>query len=446
VTSGTPEGSINSPELFNLVYRVVLGKLGIEELPTDYNEIDPHKVYYVVFADDLTFVSLNLRRLEQVANDFKREGAAFDLEVNAGKTKWMMFVPPDPKQSTGLCNPLELRLDNEVIENVDTFVYLGFELDCHLDDKAHIKRVSDRLMKAARATGQILRNMKCASLISLRKYFLTLVNSHLYGTLFVDVDLLDWARAVGVFIRSAFALPHSFPSSICVAILGLRSIRSKVTEERMRFMLRIEGKRGSPLFAALVHDRCFLMPLGYGLNDQFGKVLSSLDILCTLDYRPHYSKILQAVEAADMSGRNQALLGTGGRAFWTEVSSTGWLPIGLVSILSKLPTEEVRSFLLFLADSLRWTAFMSPNPCPFCAKEYLSSHFFCCASAPFLTGREWDTFIALCRNEAWQDVVEVWFAVMKRWTTTSVFKPQFTLSILEFVPEPDVNPFRLSIF
>jgi hypothetical protein len=60
---------------------------------------------------------------------------------------------------------------------------------------------------------------------------------------------------------------------------------------------------------------------------------------------------------------------------------------------------------------------------------------------------EWDTFILLCQNSAWQDVIEVFFAVMKRWVSeTALFKPLFVLNILEFEPEVDPNPFRLSIF
>jgi hypothetical protein len=44
-------------------------------------------------------------------------------------------------------------------------------------------------------------------------------------------------------------------------------------------------------------------------------------------------------------------------------------------------------------------------------------------------------------------VVEVFFAVMRRWVVeTRLFRPMFELNILEFVPEPDPNPFRLSIF
>jgi exonuclease III len=446
VTSGTPEGSINSPDLFNLVYRVILDKLGIEELPEDLSLIDPAKVYFVVFADDLTFLSLNLRALEGTAAAFKVEALEYDLAMNEGKSKWMVFLPPQPETSAPPDHPLSVMVDGVEIENVDSFVYLGFELDNMLDDSLHTKRVNDRLLKAARATGQIMREMKCSNPISLRKYFLSLVASQLYGALFLDCGALEWEKAVGVFVRTALALPSSFPTIVCVALLGLWSLRVKVVKERMKFLLKVEAKPGTPSFAALVYDRCILMPRQVGVNARLGDTLVELDILRTIDYREHFSQIVQAFEREDEMRRRTSLLGADGRAFWTEISSDGWLPCDLALILKELPYEQVRIFLLFLADSLKWSAVCAHGPCSTCHAPFSSMHFFCCPRI-FLSGREWSVFVALCQAGAWQDVVEVTFAILKRWVTeTQLFRPTFKLNVLEFEPAMDPNPFRLSIF
>jgi hypothetical protein len=446
VTSGTPEGSINSPDLFNLVYRVILEKLGIEELPSDLSRVDPSKVYYVVFADDLTFLSLDLRALEQVAMDFKREASEYDLAMNAGKSKWMVFLPTDPETSAPPADPLVLQIDGENIENVDSFTYLGFELDGMLDDQAHIKRVNGRLLRAARATGQIMREMRCSDFTSLRKYFLSLVASQAYGSIFLDCGSLEWERSVGVFVRTALSLPSSFPSIICVALLGLHSLRSRVVKDRMKFLIKVEGRPGTPTFAALAYDRCVLMPLQTGLNARLGEDLVELDILRTIDYREKFSEILQALERADETERRRRLLCADGRLFWTEISSDGWLPREFAVVLKKLPYEQVRVFVLFLADALKWSALNNPGPCSLCRVDFSSEHFFCC-SRDFLSGREWPVLMSLCRAGAWQDVVEVTFAILKRWVVeTSLFRPMFKLTVLEFEPEPDPNPFRLSIF
>jgi hypothetical protein len=296
VTSGTPEGSINSPDLFNLVYRVVLQKLGVEEFPADLADVDPSKVYYVIFADDLTFLSMDLKALEKVVNDFKKEGSEYDLEVNVAKTKWMAALPCDPSYPSAVPRDMKISIDGQAIENVDSFVYLGFELDCMLDDDMHTKRLDTRLLKAARATGQTMRSMHCANPHSLRKYFVTLVASQLYGALFIDHKCLSWEKAIGVFVKTALCLPNSFPTSVCVSLLRLRSLPAMVVEARMKFLLNVEGKRGSPSFTALLYDREYLMSRDFGVNFRLGEQLDQQGILRMLDYRTHYSKILQAVE------------------------------------------------------------------------------------------------------------------------------------------------------
>jgi hypothetical protein len=302
------------------------------------------------------------------------------------------------------------------------------------------------LLKAARATGQIMRDMKCGNLFSLRKYFLSLVASQLYGSLFLDQGMLDWEKAIGVFVRTALSLPASFPTCICVSMLGLKSLRSKVVEERMKFLLKIEARPKSPTFAALAYDRCVLMPLNFGINARLGVDLVSLDILRTIDFKAMYGQILQALERTDAVAQRTSLLGADGRSFWTEIAPNGWLPRDFSMVLKNLPYEQVRIIFLFLADSLKWSALSSQNPCPFCRQVFSSEHFFCCP-CDFLSGSEWSVFIALCQNEAWLDVTEVIFAVLRRWVTeTNLFRPMFKLNVLEFVSSAPQNPFHLNIF
>jgi hypothetical protein len=64
-----------------------------------------------------------------------------------------------------------------------------------------------------------------------------------------------------------------------------------------------------------------------------------------------------------------------------------------------------------------------------------------------LNGREWPVFISLCQSGSWQDVVDIIFEVLKKWVSeTSVFKPLFLLSVLEYAKPFDPNPFRINIF
>jgi hypothetical protein len=437
VTSGTPEGSINSPEIFSIVYKVILDKLGIEELPSDMSKIDPKKVYYVIYADDLTFLSMDLSALGRTAEAFEDECVEFDLAMNRPKSKWMAFLPPNPTAGVFECEELSVSVHGEMLENVDTFTYLGYDLDCDLDDKAHTAKLNKRLLQAARATGQLLRDMKCGDLKSLKKYWVTLVMSQLYGSIFVDESDLEVDKAVGTFVKSALNLPHSFPHVVCEVLLGVRSARRVVLEQRMRFLLKVEGRLDSPVFSALLVDRGVLFRMGVGLNAMLASTLTYLDVLPTADYRVLFQNLIRALEQRDLADRSTRLLSACGRAFWTELLSDGMLPNALCSALCTLHYEQSRIVFLFLVDALRWTAFTSIQKCAACDEQFTSSHFFLC-DRPFLSGQEWSIFLALCHNESWDEAIEHIFAVLKRWATgTSLFKPLFVLHVLEFVPSSD---------
>jgi hypothetical protein len=416
--------------LFSIVYKVVLDRLGIEELPTDFSKIDPHKVYYVIYADDLTFLSLDTVALREVANEFAVECEEFDLEVNRPKTKWMVFLPPE--YEAGLELDLEMSIMGEEIGNVDVFTYLGFDLDCELSDDGHAQKLNKRLLQAARATGQLLRDMKCSDLNSLRKYFVTLVMSQLYGSIFVNESQLEVDKAAGIFFKTALNLPPSFSHVLCVIFLGVRDVRRVVMEQRLKFLLKVEARPNSPVFSALLVDRCTLMPRGAGLNARLAASFTPLDVLLTTDYREHYSRLLHALEAKILRERVSVLLSAEGRAFWTELLIDGMFPVDLAKAVSCLHYEQARIMFLFLADGLRWSAMSCVQECASCKAPFTTSHFFLC-DRPFLSGQEWSVLVRLCQEGLWTDMIELVFKTLKLWATqTSLFKPLFILHVLEF--------------
>jgi hypothetical protein len=195
VTTGTPEGSINSPEIFSVVYKELLGGMDVHELPSDLTKIEAGKVYFIVFADDLSFFTLTISMLGPKASEFKTEAEPYDMALNAGKCKWMAFLPESPAAPPN-SKDWRIEVDGVEIENVDEFTYLGYRLDCKLSDREHVKLVNDRYIRAAKVTGKLMRDLKCTNLDSLRKFFVSMVFSQLYGLLFVDVDGIEFERGL----------------------------------------------------------------------------------------------------------------------------------------------------------------------------------------------------------------------------------------------------------
>jgi hypothetical protein len=93
VNRGTKEGGINSPRIFNTVYAQILNRLNISRFPSNIHEFDPQRVYFLVFADDLVLLSGDLRELERMTNELDRELSDVGMKVNAGKCKWMSYLP-----------------------------------------------------------------------------------------------------------------------------------------------------------------------------------------------------------------------------------------------------------------------------------------------------------------------------------------------------------------
>jgi hypothetical protein len=144
-------------------------------------------------------------------------------------------------------------------------------LDCQLNDDAHVNLLNERYICAAMVTGKLMRDLKCANLCSLRKFFVSVVFSQLYGLLFVDAEKIDFERGVGIFLKTSLGLPDSFPHVVAVSLLGLKHVKVFQVEQRVKFLVRWESNPGSPVFSALLADRTLLFPSGEGLNAGLGR-------------------------------------------------------------------------------------------------------------------------------------------------------------------------------
>ena len=67
------------------------------------------------FADDIALLSSNANHLQKKISDLNLNAIKIGLEINKKKTKTMQFVQSPP----------EITLENEILEEVDEFTYLG---------------------------------------------------------------------------------------------------------------------------------------------------------------------------------------------------------------------------------------------------------------------------------------------------------------------------------
>jgi hypothetical protein len=71
--------------------------------------------------------------------------------------------------------------------------------------------INQRYLKAAKVTGKLMRDLKCVNFFELRKFFVSMVFSQLYGLVFVDASKVEFEKVVGLFLKASLGLLASFP-------------------------------------------------------------------------------------------------------------------------------------------------------------------------------------------------------------------------------------------
>ena len=171
---GVPQGSILGPLLFNVfTYDII-------ESSTKFN--------FIMYADDTTLNSTlksfgdvtNLESLQHnistELNNVVRWRDLNKLRLNVLKTKYMLFHMPQK-----VIPHLSFTIQDNVIDFVNSFNFLGITFDCHLTWKSHIRNLS---IKLSRISGILhsLRNM--FPVVILQKLYVSLVCPQLtYGLL-----------------------------------------------------------------------------------------------------------------------------------------------------------------------------------------------------------------------------------------------------------------------
>ncbi len=433
VNRGTKEGGINSPSIFNTVYAFLLRKLGVTDYPKCGEDFDPEKVYYLVFADDLVITGANITKLELVMVELDHILADVGMKVNAGKTKWLAYLPQEPAPSFV---PFRgFHYGSCFLENVDRFKYLGFETSWDLSHRHHIQSRTNLLFLAAKMSGKLLRSLEVTNFRSLRAYFYSLVCSQLYSFGVITFDSAVFERAQKLFLQEVFNLPDSFAYYMAKFLLGVEDFLLLSFDARVKFLQRIVNGNSEASLSAMILDREFLFPVNVGWNAGFHSLFpdriefTDYDLSDSGDTVEVRQRIFQFVMARDID----RLRGSAA-AFLIEIFPTPTLPTPLATHLGTLPLESVRIIVLFLANMVQRTYLKSLDlKCPFCPGELSSEHLFTCPGSQSSLLCNWSRFMAELREHLYQDAIDRLFLVLQRWhTVTNHFTPGFGAHLDEY--------------
>jgi hypothetical protein len=149
INRGVKEGGINSPTVFSVVYARALNMIGVDEAPMNLRHLDPERVYYFAFADDLALFSGNFSKVEEALDRLNNVLPEFGMKMNLGKTCWLPFLPTNSRFRVAEPDRFSLCVRQEELDCVDEFKYLGYTVTSFLSSQAHLA------LKGMRCSGQV---------------------------------------------------------------------------------------------------------------------------------------------------------------------------------------------------------------------------------------------------------------------------------------------------
>ena len=141
INQGVKQGCVLSPTVFNLYmsdFEPSLKNSTSAEGPS----LGDTNVTCILWADDILMLSESARGLQNQMAFLERYSEANQLQVNIKKTKWIHF------NKKGIFCKQSIIYQNECLEQIDNFSYLGFLVNNKGNVSNGIKNLQERAMKA----------------------------------------------------------------------------------------------------------------------------------------------------------------------------------------------------------------------------------------------------------------------------------------------------------
>jgi hypothetical protein len=428
INRGVKEGGINSPSVFSVVYARALNSLGVSEIPQNISLLDPSKVYYLAFADDLALFSANLSGVETILKRLNGTSPGYGISVNVAKTLWMPFFPVNTRYKVDVPRRFSLRLNRRYLDCVDEFKYLGYMVNSFLSPNTHVTQKRESMFATARSMGRLLRNLQVTNMKSIRTYFHSLVASQLYGIETFNFNNEDFYRAAKLFLQSIVCLPDSYPINVARSLLNLPVFEAMILNSRINFLQRIlVSPTGTATMKAMDYDKGVLRTHRVGLSHDLVSFLSTFfDVSHIEDLSWRDISLLQDLRDEIVVQQSDefhvSFCQSGGLSFWPDISDGAIMPLQFGEFLGSLEYEQARVVLLFLGDVFRFSLATTSSRCPFCPIELHAVHLFSCPNCPFRNSLPtWSSFIDALRSSQCALSISVLFLCLREWIRGSNF-------------------------
>lgn len=236
--NGTPQGSVISPTIFNIMIN-------------DLNK-DIIKNKLSLYADDIaiwkTGTNLNyiLKEIQKDIDNIEQWTNKWGFTLSPAKTKTVIFTN---NQIKNVIQPLKINGNN--IEQVNSIKFLGIHLDTHLNFKKHIQYVMEKIIKRFNLIKRITGNDWGANKKPLIQIYHAYIRSRInYGINIYGITTKSAIMPIKILnnriLRYIAGATKNTPIEIIENELGIKPLNITIKQLQIKYALKIMHNKTHP--------------------------------------------------------------------------------------------------------------------------------------------------------------------------------------------------------
>ena len=246
---GVKQGGPLSPKLYNVYIKDVIER--IEDLKRGI-QIGDFKTSIILYADDIMLLSstrTGMTEMINATNDYMKE---WKIKMNISKTNYIAI-------GKEVVTPRVIKVNNEVVNKVQTLKYLGVTIDENLLLTEHIKERSKINLRASYSLYNI--GFMSKSMNTYTKSFIYKTYCRpalLYGMEFVEIsdkNIKQMRTDESLLIKRVLSVHKTSKSTILYQTLNLRELDLELYIMKLKLFLRLTNNElTSSLIKSLMGD------------------------------------------------------------------------------------------------------------------------------------------------------------------------------------------------